>query len=427
MKVLFTTEYYSPFTPGGSPWSIRLLAEALAARGHAVTVVTPNYGAASREVIGGVSIVRFPFWRRLAPGPFLATTRDLVSLRFHWRLFRAAAGEARRWGADVIHAQDKHALVGSFFAARVVRRPVFLTLRDTGLICPIATCLLSHEFVPADCSPTKLQRECAGFYLDNYIGGGRLRRARIRANLALLYADARLKRALLMRLDGLVSVSRGLLEIYLRSGRGRRERSHVVYSLPPEPRTADPDAVRSVRIRHGLEGRDVVLYVGKLSPGKGGRVFLQAAERVAAERPGTVFLVAGPDRPRPAAQTAEIRWLGRLSHEELLSVYAAVEMVVLPSVGPEALSRVPLEAAMAARPTIGARAGGIPEEILDGETGLLVDRNDPEALAQGMLRLLENRELREQLGQKARCFVMKKFDPDAIVESLVGLYKAARV
>src|SRR5439155_9910042 len=136
----FTTEYYSPFTPGGSPWSIRLLAEALAARGHAVTVVTPNYGAASREVIGGVSVVRFPFWRHLAPGPFLATTRDLVSLRFHWRVFRAAAAEALRWGADVIHAQDKHSLAGSFFAARAVRRPVLLPLRDTGLICPIATC-----------------------------------------------------------------------------------------------------------------------------------------------------------------------------------------------------------------------------------------------------------------------------------------------
>ena len=42
MKILFATEYYPPFAPGGSPWSIRLLAEALARRGHAVTVVTHN-------------------------------------------------------------------------------------------------------------------------------------------------------------------------------------------------------------------------------------------------------------------------------------------------------------------------------------------------------------------------------------------------
>ncbi len=238
MKVLFATEYYPPFAPGGSPWSIRALGEALVARGHEVTVVTPNYGAASREVAGGITVARFPFWRRIAPGAATARTRDLVSPRFHWRLYRAARDEARRWGADVVHAQDRHALVGSFFAARSAGVPVFLTLRDVGLICPIAVCLLRHDFVPADCSAVKLQRECAPFFLDHYIRGGWLRRARVRASIAALYADARLKRALIARLDGLVSVSRGLLEIHLRAGRGTRERSHVVYSLPDAPATA---------------------------------------------------------------------------------------------------------------------------------------------------------------------------------------------
>ncbi len=422
MRVLFTTEYYPPFAPGGSPWSIRLLAEALAHRGHAVTVVTPNYGAAEREQVGGVSVVRFPFWRRLDPGPSMARVRDLVSPRFHLRLFGAVKAEARRSGAEVIHAQDKHALVGSFFAARAVGRPIFLTLRDTGLICPIVTCLLAHEFVPADCSAVKLQRECAGFYLDHYVGGGRFRRARIRTNLAVLYADAQLKRLLLERLDGLVSVSRGLLEIYLRAGRGRREASHVVYALPPERAGVGAAEVRSARARYGLEGRKAVLYVGKLSLGKGGPVFLRAVERVAASRPDTLFLVSGPDRPA----SAEIRWLGRLGHDELLSLYSVVDLVVLPSVGPEALSRVPLEAAVAERPTIGARVGGIPEEIVDGKTGLLVERGDADALARSILQLLEDDDLRMKLGRNARQFVAKQFDPDVIVRSLLDVYEAAR-
>ncbi len=426
MRVLFTTEYYPPFSPGGSPWSIQRLAEALASRGHAVTVVTPNYGAAEREQVEGVSVVRFPFWRRLDPGPSMAPIRDLVSPRFHLRLYRAVKAEARRSGAEVIHAQDKHALVGSFFAARAVGRPIFLTLRDTGLICPIVTCLLAHEFVPADCSAVKLQRECAGFYLDHYTGGGWFRRARIRVNLGVLYADAQLKRFLLKRLDGLVSVSRGLLEIYLRAGRGRRERSRVVYTLPPDGTEVDPATVRSMRVRHGLEGRKAVLYVGKLSLGKGGPVFLRAVERVAASRPDTLFLVAGPDRPNSTPAPAEIRWLGRLSHEDMLSLYRAVDVVVLPSVGPEALSRVPLEAAVAERPTIGARAGGIPEEIVDGETGLLVERGDADALARGILQLLEDDDLRMKLGRNARHFVAKQFDPDAIVRLLLDVYEAAR-
>jgi glycosyltransferase involved in cell wall biosynthesis len=335
------------------------------------------------------------------------------------------AAEARRSGADVIHAQDKHALVGSFLAARAVGCPVFLTLRDTGLICPIATCLLSHEFVPADCSSVKLQRQCAGFFLDHYIRGGPIRQARVRVNLALLYLDARLKKFLLRRLDGLVSVSRGLLEIYLRAGRGCRERARVVYTLPPHEGPADDALVRALSARHGLDGRKAVLYVGKLSLGKGGPVFMHAVERVAAERPDTVFLVVGPDRPQSLAP-ANIRWLGRLNHPELLALYQAVDLVVLPSVGPEALSRVPLEAAMAGRPTIGARAGGIPEEIMDGETGLLVARGDADALARAMLHLLDHDQYRLALGRNARQFVAKQFHPDALVRSLLDVYAAAR-
>ena len=51
MKILFATEYYHPFAPGGTPWSLRLLARALSARGDEVVVVTPNYGADARETV----------------------------------------------------------------------------------------------------------------------------------------------------------------------------------------------------------------------------------------------------------------------------------------------------------------------------------------------------------------------------------------
>ena len=231
---------------------------------------------------------------------------------------------------------------------------------------------------------------------------------------------------MLDRLDGLVGVSHGLLEIYLRAGRGRRDRSSVVYSLPPADDPAQAVAGAAIRARWGLEGREAVLYVGKLSLGKGGPVFLRAAARVAETRPRTVFLVAGPDRPGPMPPPVEVLWVGPLSHEDMLAAYAAVDLVALPSVGPEAFSRVPLEAAMAGRPTVGARAGGIPEEIVDGETGLLVNRNDSEALALAILRLLEDRELRGRLGSNARRFVTKQFAPDAIATSLVASYRAAR-
>jgi glycosyltransferase involved in cell wall biosynthesis len=423
MRIVFATEYYPPFAPGGSPWSIQLLAEALAASGHTVSVVTPNYGAAAREAVGGVSIVRFPCGRRVSGDASLAPTRFLVGLPFHVRLARAVAAEGRRIGADLVHAQDKHALVGTFLAGRRLRRPVFLTVRDTGLLCPIVTCLLTHDFVPADCSAVKLQRECLGFYLQHYIPPGFVRRLRVRASALLLYLDARLKRFFVRHLDGVVGVSQGLLEIYLRAGYGRRERSHVVYSLPPPSRAPDPAQAVSVRTRLGLDNKTAILYVGKLSLGKGGPVFLQAAEQVGREFPDAVFVVAGPDRP-PALE-ADVRWLGRMPHDELLDLYAAVDVVVVPSVGPEALSRVPLEAAAAGRATIGARAGGIPEEIADGDSGILVARGDAGALAAAMARVIGDGGLRRRLGDNARRFLAARFSRDEIVKRLLEVYACA--
>jgi glycosyltransferase involved in cell wall biosynthesis len=339
-------------------------------------------------------------------------------------MFRAAAAEARRLGADVLHAQDKHALVGTFAAARRLRRPVFLTVRDTGLLCPIATCLLTHDVVPSDCSAGKLQRECAPFYLRHYIRGGAVRRARVRASLALLYADARLKRRLVNRVDGLVSVSRGLLDIYLSAGYGRTAAAHVVYTLPPSPLAADPGAVAGLQARLGLGDRRTVLYCGKLSLGKGGPVFLQAARDVGSGRRDVTFLVAGPDEP-PPVPGVDVRWLGRLPHGEMTALYAAVDLVVVPSVGPEALSRVPLEAAAAGRPTIGARVGGIPEEIDDRRTGLLVPRDDVPALAAAIRQLLDADDLRRRLGENARRLLGQRFDPERIVTALLDVYRRA--
>src|SRR5437879_13165694 len=82
MRVVFATEYYEPFVPGGTPWSVRLLARALHGRGDEVVVVTPNYGAPARQSIDGVPVVRFPFWRKLRCGPSLAPVRDHVNPLF---------------------------------------------------------------------------------------------------------------------------------------------------------------------------------------------------------------------------------------------------------------------------------------------------------------------------------------------------------
>jgi len=424
VKILFATEYYHPFTPGGTPWSLALLADALRRRGHGVAVVTPSYGAPATEEVDGVAVFRFPVPRALTPGPSLAPLRDLVSPLFHARMARAATDAARRFGAHVVHAQEKHALVGAYLAARRLGRPVFLTLRDYGLICPITTCLLSARRVPADCGAGKLQRECAPFYLDRYIAGGGLRRLRVRASLALLYADARLKGAVVRRVDGVVAVSRGLLDIYADAGRVPAGRSHVVHNAAPPwsaaPAVEAPDRRRRLAAL-GLPDGVLVLYAGKLSLGKGFSVFVEAARALAARFPGVSFAAAGGGAP---GDPESVRLLGSLAHGEMRALYDLADVVVQPAVWPEPFSRVPLEAAAAGKPVVATRVGGMAEAVEDRRTGLLVEPSDPAALAQGIAELLADEPLRKKLGRQA-AEALARFAPDHIADQHLHLYRQA--
>ena len=426
MRILFAAEYYHPFTPGGTPWSLRLIAAELKRRGVEVAIVTPNYGASAREEVDGVAVFRFPFWRKLPAGPSLARARDHVNPLFHLLLARAVVAAARGFGADVLHAQEKHALVGTFLAGRWLRRPVFLSLRDFGLLCPITTCLLTHSEIPADCGSVKLQRECAGFYLDHYIGGGGWRRFFVRASVALLYLDARLKGALVKRVDGIVGVSQRILDIYTRAGRIPAERSAVVYNLAPPPGVPATDRRRCLA-EFGLPDGPLVLYVGKTSLGKGFFVFTEAAGVLATRCHRASFVAVGPAPAGLAARAGCVHVLGSRSHAEVEALYAVADVVVHPAVWPEPFSRVPLEAGAFARPVVGTRIGGTPEAVEDKVTGLLVERSDPRGLAQAIEQLLRDERLRTEMGRRAASRVASAFGPERVVEQLLAVYRRAGV
>jgi glycosyltransferase involved in cell wall biosynthesis len=121
-----------------------------------------------------------------------------------------------------------------------------------------------------------------------------------------------------------------------------------------------------------------------------------------------------------------LRYLGPRPGREVAALYAVADIVVHPAVWPEPFSRVLLEAAAFARPVVGTTTGGTPEAVRDGDTGILVERDDPEALALGMIRLLGDEGLRRRLGENARRFVTERFSPDTVVASLLTAYAEAR-
>ena len=424
MNVCLVNEYFPPFAPGGAEWSLEALARALARRGHRVTVVTPNWGAAPREESDGVRIVRFAFPKKLEPGRRPAPAKWLANPLFYAWAALAVLRVARRQHAEVIHAQNKHSLIPATLAGRLLGVPVFLTIRDGSIIDAAPVCLHHHDRMPPDCGVRKLWRECSEEYFTLYVKDPR---RKLRSKLAFLYfwLDSRLKQRFLRHLDGVIGVSQGILDIYRRSGLLEGvQRVQAIYNVPPAAAPPTPAEIAGLRASLGLRGRRIVLYVGKFSPGKGTADLVAAAGEVAREFPDVLFLFVGEgelDAVEPVA-----RRLGPLPNREVQKLYPLADVVVVPSVIPDALSRVILEAMAAGRPVVATRVGGTPELVIDGKTGLLVERHAPAELARAIGSLLRDEALRVSLGAGARRHVTERLGADDSVDRLLAAYASAR-
>jgi glycosyltransferase involved in cell wall biosynthesis len=182
----------------------------------------------------------------------------------------------------------------------------------------------------------------------------------------------------------------------------------------------DPDEFRSgsrQRGRNSLglsEGQKLVLLVSKLGILKGHLVFLEAVERTVSQLDEpTVFAVAGDLMTDHYAEAELIRERARLARErgadvrmlgfrgDVPDLTAAADVFVHCPIYPDPFPTVILQAMSAGRAVIGSRIGGIVEQIQPGETGLLVPAGDPGELAAAIVKLVENDQLREQLGAAA--------------------------
>jgi glycosyltransferase involved in cell wall biosynthesis len=419
--ILFASEYWPPFAPGGAEWTSLAWAQALARRGHRVIVVTPNYGAAPREELDGVVVVRPPFWVRLAPGQGETRWRVSRRPRFHAWFARWTRRVAETEGADLIHAQHKGAVVGAQRAARALGVPFAVTIRDVGLLCPVGA-PLSSDWTTFACSMRQYVTRCVPYHLAHYPRGKHsLRRALSWASLLATWCDHTAKRRALAAADLVIGVSRGILDVYPPElvDRGR---ARVVHSLPPRlPDTLeDPQQVRR---RLGIGAGPLVLYAGKRSAGKGTDVLVAAMDAIRVGVPGVRFAFAGKGELTPPAHP-DVHVLGSVPQPTLFALYAAADVVVVPSVWPEPLGRVLIEAMHFGRAVVATRVGGSPELVDDDVTGVLVEPGDAASLARAIVALLRDPTRRAQLGAAAAKHLAMVLDEERLVTALLEAYES---
>jgi glycosyltransferase involved in cell wall biosynthesis len=103
-------------------------------------------------------------------------------------------------------------------------------------------------------------------------------------------------------------------------------------------------------------------------------------------------------------------------------VYAAFDITAVPSVLPEPFGRVVMESMAAGTPVIGSRCGGIPEQMVDGETGLLFEPGDDRELAAAISKLMADDELRARMGKAARDRALSLFDDSVTYASAARVF-----
>ena len=171
--------------------------------------------------------------------------------------------------------------------------------------------------------------------------------------------------------------------------------------------------------------RPVMIAVGRL---KAPKDFLTLVRGLAALPPGSIdarIVGEGPDR---AELESEIGRLGIGDRVHLLGerrdvpeLLARADVFVLSSAS-EGMPVSVLEAMAAGLPVVGSKVGGIPELVVDGETGLLVEPGDPDELAAAIGRLAADPELRRQLGEAGRERAQGRFALDTFRRAHVELY-----
>ena len=210
------------------------------------------------------------------------------------------------------------------------------------------------------------------------------------------------------------------------------ERFEVIYNSADFSRVKDgPQRRERFRAKYGIpEDRSVIVQVSWIIPEKGITDLLHAIRLVLNETEDVHLVLAGEGSFR-AEYTAlardlgiedHVTWTGLVTDPFSEGVYDAADVVCQVSRWQEAFGQTIAEAMACRKPVIGTRVGGIPELIVDGESGYLVNARDVEAIAEKILLLLKDRELRERMGEAAYKDAKTRFDLKQNVSRLLELY-----
>jgi glycosyltransferase involved in cell wall biosynthesis len=402
MKIVVVASFYAPVVSGGSELVAQNQAEALAARGHAVCVLTlgePGSGVV-RTTLNGVAVVRVECDHLYFRGAARPSNVELVAWHardmYNGRMAAVVREHVCAWQADVVVCHSIHGWSAAVWPAiRSLGIPVVQVLHDLYLRCirfsmyddrrckrPCTSCRvfrLPHRHLSR--SPTAAVG-VSRFVIDNLVDAGYFKSIPLRTHLYNV--------------------------------------SHLDTRARPTP---------------PLEGQNVVFgFIGAVSAPKGIEVLLAAFSAVA--QPHWRLRIAGSGTAtyeqtlRAHCADERIEFLGR---QDPATFYLGLDVTVVPSLLNDSFPNVVLESLIHGRPVIAARRGGIPEMVEEGSSGLLFEPETEGELESALVRFASEIEAWRSRQRSIKADAAPKYcDRDAwatswesLLELLVSQTKAA--
>jgi len=222
----------------------------------------------------------------------------------------------------------------------------------------------------------------------------------------------------ILQSDGLTAVSDYLRDQTIRD-----------FAVPPDRIEVIPNFIDTEAWRPGREpchrqklapgGEKIVMHISNFRPVKRVEDVVAAFARIRESVPCRLIMVGdGPDRPRAAQKAAELGvqdnvvFLGK--HQSVEELLACADLLLLPS-ETESFGLAALEAMACGAPVIASRTGGLPEVIVDGETGFLCDIGDVDAMGAAGVRLLSDDTLHGRMSAAGRRVAEERFSAKAVV------------
>ncbi len=230
--------------------------------------------------------------------------------------------------------------------------------------------------------------------------------------------------------------STATLKLLLESQPGLAVKSVVTWNGLKRTEKVDKQAVDKLRRQLGLVNNDVLIaLVGRINRWKGQGLLVEAADLLWKKGLRNIhYLIVGSSPYRQecfmdslflqiAASQAKEQITVMNFRNDILNVWDACDIAVVPSTEPEPFGMVAIEAMASGKPVVASDHGGISEIILHQKTGLLFEPGNLYAFSDALMQLISDRKLRESMGHAGMIRVLREFSLEKYIVSFESLYK----